>query len=139
MKRIARFLACTSMAICMSAQAQGPQDIEQAKAAAANWLALADSNRHASTWTEAAESFQKAVPQSDWTQALQALRVPLGPLQGRTVKSATFTKNLPGAPEGDYVVIAFASVFANKADAVETVIPARAKDGSWKVSGYFIR
>lgn len=139
MSRISQFLACASMAICMSAHAQSQQDIEQAKTSASNWLALADSNRHASTWTEAAESFQKAVPQSDWTQALQALRLPLGPLQGRTVKSATFTKNLPGAPEGDYVVIAFASVFANKADAVETVIPARAKDGSWKVSGYFIR
>ena len=51
MKRIARFLACTSMAICLSAHAQSPKDIEQAKATtAANWLALADSSRHASTW-----------------------------------------------------------------------------------------
>lgn len=139
MKRISRFLACASMAICMTAQAQSAQDVEQAKAAAGNWLALADSNRHASTWSEASEPFQKAVSQSDWTQTLQAVRAPLGPLKSRTVKSATFAKNPPGAPEGEYVVIVYASVFANKPDAMETVTPARAKDGSWKVSGYFIR
>ncbi|WP_056390911.1 DUF4019 domain-containing protein [Massilia sp. Root418] len=139
MKRISKFLACVSLAVCMSAQAQSAQDIEQAKAAATSWLALADSNRHASTWTEAAEPFRKAVSQSDWTQTLQAIRTPLGALKSRSVKSATFAKNLPGGPEGDYVVITFASVYANKADTVETVTPARTKDGSWKVSGYYIR
>jgi len=139
MKRISRFLACASIAVCMTAQAQSAQDVEQAKTAAGNWLALADSNRHASTWTEAAEPFQKAVSQSDWTQTLQALRAPLGQLKSRTVKSATFAKNPPSAPEGEYVVITYASTFANKPDVVETVTPARAKDGSWKVSGYFFR
>lgn len=139
MKRIVQLLACAGMAVCMSAQAQGPQDIEQAKTAAMNWLALADSNRHASAWTEAAEPIQKALSQSDWTQSQQALRAPLGKLKSRTVKSATFTKTLPGAPEGDYVVIAFASVFTNKPDTVETIIPARTADGSWKVVGYFVR
>ncbi|KQV80906.1 hypothetical protein ASD15_13525 [Massilia sp. Root351] len=127
------------MTLSLTAQAQSAQDVEQAKAAAGSWLALADSNRAASTWTEAAEPFQKAVSQSDWTQALQALRAPLGPLKSRTVKSATFAKNPPGAPEGEYVVIVYASTFANKPDAVETVTPARAKDGNWKVSGYFLR
>jgi hypothetical protein len=46
---------------------------------------------------------------------------------------------LPGAPAGDYVVIQYATQFANKDKAVETVVPMRTPDGSWKVSGYFIR
>jgi hypothetical protein len=29
--------------------------------------------------------------------------------------------------------------FANKAGATETVVPMRDADGSWKVSGYFIK
>src|SRR6187402_2269643 len=29
--------------------------------------------------------------------------------------------------------------FANKASAVETVTPMRDKDGSWKVSGYYVK
>jgi hypothetical protein len=139
MKRISQLLAGASLAACMAAHAQSAQDLEQAKTAASNWLALADSNSHASTWTEAAEPLQKAVTQSDWTQALQGLRAPLGQLKRREVQSATFAKNLPGAPKGDYVVIVFASQFANQPAAVETVTPMRTKDGSWKVSGYYLR
>lgn len=139
MKRVLRVLACASMALCMTAQAQSAEDVEQAKAAAESWLALADSDRHASAWAEAAEPLQKAVTQADWTQTLQGLRAPLGELKRRTVQSATFAKDLPGAPEGDYVVIVFASQFANRPAAVETVTPMRTQDGSWKVSGYYLR
>jgi ferric-dicitrate binding protein FerR (iron transport regulator) len=139
MKSIVRFLACASMAFCLTAQAQSAEDVEQAKAAAETWLALADSNHHASAWAEAAEPLQQAVTQADWTQALQGLRAPLGQLKRRTVQSATFTKELPGAHAGDYVVIVFASQFANRPTAVETVTPMRTKDGSWKVSGYYLR
>jgi hypothetical protein len=46
---------------------------------------------------------------------------------------------LPGAPDGEYVVIHFHTVFANKADAIETVTPMRGRDGRWRVSGYFVR
>ncbi len=52
---------------------------------------------------------------------------------------ATFTRTVPGAPDGEYVVIQFDTQFENKAAAVETVTPMREKDGSWRVSGYFIK
>jgi hypothetical protein len=45
---------------------------------------------------------------------------------------------LPGAPEGEYVVIQYETQFEHKAGAIETVTPLREKDGSWRVSGYFI-
>jgi len=47
--------------------------------------------------------------------------------------------SLPGAPDGDYVVIQFQTSFANKASAVETITPMRDRDGAYRVSGYFIR
>jgi len=46
---------------------------------------------------------------------------------------------MPGAPDGKYVIIQYDTVFENKASAVETVTPMVDPDGSWRVSGYFIR
>jgi len=57
----------------------------------------------------------------------------------RKVKSTTYKTALPGAPDGEYVVIEFESVFENKKAAVETVTPMMDKDGKWQVSGYFIK
>jgi hypothetical protein len=37
------------------------------------------------------------------------------------------------------VVIQFNTRFENKAAAIETVTPMHEKDGSWRVSGYFIK
>jgi len=55
------------------------------------------------------------------------------------LKSASYTKTLPGAPDGEYVVIQYDSSFEHKQSAVETVIPMLDKDGQWRVSGYVIR
>jgi len=47
--------------------------------------------------------------------------------------------SMPGAPDGEYVVIQFESSFANKKSAVETVTPMKGEDGVWRVSGYYIK
>jgi hypothetical protein len=44
-----------------------------------------------------------------------------------------------GRSDGEYVVIQFDTQFENKAAAVETIAPMHEKDGSWRVSGYFIK
>jgi hypothetical protein len=67
------------------------------------------------------------------------VRDPLGAVKSRSLKSAAFSHNPPGAPAGDYVMLQYDTQFANKGKAVETVVPMRTPDGSWKVSGYFIR
>ena len=71
--------------------------------------------------------------------AAGAARGPLGKLISRKEKSATFATSLPGAPDGQYVVIQYDSVFEHKRTAVETITPMLEKDGSWRVSGYFIK
>jgi hypothetical protein len=48
-------------------------------------------------------------------------------------------QSLPGAPDGEYVVIQFKTAFENKKFAIETVTPMLDGDGKWRVSGYFIR
>lgn len=87
----------------------------------------------------AAAYFKKAVDQPGWQKQLDAARTPLGKLISRTLKSAKYATSLPGAPDGEYVVIQFDTSFQNKQSAVETVTPMKEPDGRWRVSGYVIR
>lgn len=119
--------------------AQDDQKTTDAKAAAVRWLQLADQGNYAASWDQAAEPMRAAVTRPGWEDALKAVRTPLGAVRARTPTSAVYTKSLPGAPDGEYVVIQFVTEFEHKANAVETVTPMREKDGSWKVSGYFIK
>jgi hypothetical protein len=63
----------------------------------------------------------------------------LGKLLSRKLKSATYKTTMPGAPDGEYVVIQYDSSFEHKQAAVETVTPMLDKDGKWRVSGYYIK
>ncbi len=110
-----------------------------AVAAAEEWLTMVDDGKYVQSWKEAAQYFKNAVKQEQWEQSLQAVRNPLGKLISREVKSKTYTTSLPGAPDGEYVVIQFKSSFENKKSAIETVTPMMDKDAKWRVSGYYIR
>jgi uncharacterized protein DUF4019 len=116
---------------------QKPQELAQQSAE--SWLALADAGKYAESWDESSELFRNAVTKEQWQKTLNATLSPLGKMQSRKLKSATYTKTLPGAPDGEYVVIQYDSSFVNKKSAVETVTPMLDKDGKWRVSGYFIR
>lgn len=111
---------------------------DMALAAAEHWLSLTDKGDYAQSWKEAAEFFRSAVKQDQWEQSLNAARKPLGNLISRKVTSRTLKTSLPGAPDGEYVVIQFETSFENKKSAVETVTPMRENDGKWRVSGYYI-
>jgi predicted transcriptional regulator len=112
--------------------------VSAAQAAAKGWLAEIDAGRYGDSWEHASTLMRKAVSKSDWEKAASSVRGPVGALKSRTIQSATFTKSLPGAPDGEYVVIVYDTKF-EKANAVETVTPMREKDGSWKVSGYYVK
>jgi hypothetical protein len=118
--------------------ASGPNEAA-GEAAARTWLATVDAGSYAQSWTDAAAAFKKAVDQPTWQKQLDAVRTPLGKVVSRTVSSRKYTKTVPGAPDGDYVVITFDTVFEKKASAVETVTPMKDPDGTWRVSGYFIK
>lgn len=138
--RLTQTLVLTLFALSgVSALAQDAESVAQAQATATRWVALADAGQFAASWDEAAGPFQAAIAKSRWEAALQAVRSPLGAVKSRTLRSAEFTTSLPGAPDGQYVVVRFDTQFENKAAAVETVTPMKDKDGNWRVSGYFIK
>jgi len=106
---------------------------------AEKWLATVDGGKYADSWEGAALYFRNAITKEQWEKSLQAVRTPLGKVKLRQVQSKSYNTSLPGAPDGEYVVILFATSFENKASAIETVTPMLDKDGKWRVSGYFIR
>ena len=110
-----------------------------AKNSTLSWLSLTDSGQYEESWNAAASLFQAAISSSDWTQSLTAARTPLGQLKSRDTLSATFSRTLPGAPDGEYVVFQFSTSFQNKASAVETVTAMKDADDAWRVAGYFIK
>ena len=110
-----------------------------AQTAAESWLKLIDGGNYAASWDEAAKVFKNSVKKGEWGQMVNGVRTPLGKLVSRKLKARNYTEKMPGAPDGQYVVIQYDTVFENKAAAVETVVPMADPDGTWRVSGYFIR
>jgi serine/threonine protein kinase/tetratricopeptide (TPR) repeat protein len=118
-----------------------PRTAEQTAAvtAAQQWLVGIDAGNYAESWTDAAEFFHGAITQDKWISALESVRKPLGELKIRTVNSAVTETQMPGAPDGRYVVMQFETAFADKNSAIETVTFSLEKDGQWRASGYYIK
>ena len=116
------------------------QKIEKlAQEAAESWLALVDAGKYSQSWNEAASFFKQKVTAEQWASAVKSAREPLGKLESRKLKHYQYTQTMPGAPDGDYVILQFDTSFANKKAAIETVTPMKDKDGRWRVSGYYIK
>ena len=103
------------------------------------WLKLVDEGKYSETWDEAAQYFKNAITKEQWKTSLESVRNPLGKVLSRNLKSKKYTKTLPGAPDGEYVVIQYETSFQNKQQAIETITPMLDKDGKWRVSGYYIK
>jgi hypothetical protein len=110
-----------------------------AQVAAEVWLGLVDAGRYGDSWDEAAALFRGAITRDQWQASAKGARAPFGANQARALKSATYATSLPGAPDGEYVVLQFEASFEHKKQAIETVTPMKDPDGAWRVSGYFIR
>jgi hypothetical protein len=110
-----------------------------AERATLEWLELTDRGDAVASWQAAASLFRRAVSQDQWKQSLAAAREPLGAVTSRQLGNARAATELPGAPDGEYVVFQFTTTFEHKRTATETVTPMRDSDGEWRVSGYFIR
>lgn len=121
------------------ALAQTSEKETAAIAAAKEWLDLVDSSHYGQSWKQAADYFRTSVTKEEWRDSLMAVRTPLGRVRSRNIKSAVPVSSLPGAPDGDFVVIQFETSFKSKESAVETVTPMLEKDGRWRVTGYYIR
>ena len=116
------------------------QDKEgEAVNAAQSWLAGIDVGNYSEAWNTAAGTIKTAVTLQQWEQTMSAVRRPLGKLTTREIGIKQYLTSLPGAPDGEYVIIQFKTSFEFKKAAVETVTVMREKEGIWRVSGYYIQ
>jgi len=138
-RRIACLVTIGLIFSAITALAADSKKEAAALSAAEQWLTMVDSGKYAESWKKAAEFFRNAVQPQQWEQSMQTAREPLGNLISRKVKTKAYKSSLPGAPDGEYVVIQFESSFEKKKVAVETVTPMMGKDGIWRVSGYYIK
>jgi hypothetical protein len=142
--RIRTILASAALLVTLfacslkTAHAQ-PKPEQLAQQSAESWLALVDSGKYAESWQQAASMFKAHVTKDQWQSMVGSVRDPLGKNTSRKLKSAKYTTSLPGAPDGQYVVIQYDSSFEHKQSAIETITPMLDKDGQWRVSGYFIK
>lgn len=121
-----------------SAEISTKQKVNDAVGAAQSWLAVVDSGEYLKSWGETGNLFQSQLSDSQWTNALNNARKPLGKKISRKETSADYKTSLPGVPDGEYVVIVFQSNFENKKNAIETVTVVFEKN-QWRVIGYFIK
>jgi len=128
------------LGFCLSDNSMASDDkTGKAIEAAKKWVELIDQGKYGESWETAAEYFKNAAAKERWEQMLNGVRKPLGRLVSRDLKSKTYQKSLPGAPDGEYVVIQFRTSFENKKSAIETITPMLDGDGQWRVSGYYIK
>ena len=124
---------------CNVAAAADDLDTSAGMAAVTEWLASIDRGAYGEGWDRAAQRFRESIDRPKWEIAADAARRPAGVVISRKLRTATFARALPGAPEGEYVVIQYDTVFEKVPLAAETVTSEREKDGAWRVSGYWIK
>ena len=132
-----------ALSCCLLAAAATPARAAEASEAAAlqaaeAWLKLIDTGQYGVSWDGASSSFRKAVPRSTWEKKAAAVREPLGKVLERKVSSQELTHELPGAPDGTYVVLIFDTRFEHKERGHETVIMTL-DGGRFRAASYFIR
>ena len=133
-----RALSLTCAVWIFSNSTQADEKTDAAVVAAKEWLAVVDSKEYKKSWHEAAPFFKEHVKEKQWEEQISTVRGLLGKAESREFIDAQFTTTLPGAPQGEYAVIRFKTNFSGKPNSVETITPMMA-NGSWRVSGYFIK
>lgn len=140
MKAILSFVLVLSVSLSAFSQAEDhSKDEKAAVKAAEKWLQIVDKGSYAESWDGTAEYFKGNMTKDGWDAALKGILPAMGKMQSRELVSSRYLKRMPGAPDGEYVMIRFKTSFENKADAIETVTPQKGEDGKWRVCGYFIK
>jgi serine/threonine protein kinase len=113
-------------------------EIQPVISAAENWLTMVDARDYSGSWKESSAFVQGAITEQRFTNALDTYRNPLGDLLSRKMVSSQRLTQMPGMPDGRYVVMQFETSFANKKSAIETVTFVL-ENGQWKSASYLIK
>jgi hypothetical protein len=111
---------------------------QAAERQALGFLGYLDHGRFADSYAYTGMLIRAQLDRDSYAKQLEKARSGVGALLSRELMNATYATTLPGAPDGQYVVLNYGANFANRQQAEETVTLAFAK-GYWRVSGYYIK
>ena len=97
---------------------------------ARQWLILVDDKNYTQSWSQAGKAFQAKQKADAWAAAASDKRGALGAVASRDLKSIDLGRT-------DIAVVKYDTVFARKAQAVETVTLAF-ENGGWLVTDYSV-
>jgi hypothetical protein len=107
--------------------------------AAEAWMKLVDQDQFGKAWENTTAFYREVSTRESMVQSLTAYRKALGRMVSRKKTSASYQAVLPFMPEGEYVVIQYASSFEKKKSLVETTIVALDTDGVWRITEYIFK
>ncbi len=111
--------------------------ITAASKAAVAWLGLLDAGKYDQAWEATSAIFKMQVKREEWNKGITRLRAPLGGAVSRSANAAGYQTKWAHAPDGQYVLIEYATKFPKYA-ATEMIAMALDQDGVWRVGGYSI-
>jgi hypothetical protein len=142
-------LALAGAAPSLAQQAAGPPQAEPgadphiveeqaAERQALGFLGYLDHGRFADSYAYTGMLIRSQLDREAFASEVEKARAGTGAIQSRELIDAGYATSVPGAPEGQYVVLHYHSSFAKRADTVETLTLAFA-NGYWRVSGWYIK
>ena len=111
---------------------------QAAERQALGFLGYLDRGRYADSYAYTGMLIRAQLDRDSFAKQLEKARAGTGALLSRELIDAGYATTVPGAPDGQYVVLHYSASFANRQEAVETMTLAFAK-GYWRVSGYYIK
>ena len=136
---LCKCIVISAFVMVLGCNYHGSEADNEAKKGASDWLALLDKGRLKESWKEASGYFQVLITQDRWNEALLGFRTPLGEVVSRSLGGTRHEKELPGAPNGKYIIVRYTTHFKHKANGNEIVVMMEEKGGSWRVAGYYIK
>ena len=117
-----------------------PHAVEEqaAQRQALGFLGYLDHGRFADSYAYTGMLIRSQLDRDAFASQVEKARAGTGTVQSRELIDAGYSTTVPGAPEGQYVVLHYHSSFANRPDTVETLTLAMAK-GYWRVDGWYIK
>jgi hypothetical protein len=105
---------------------------------ASSYLELLDQGKFQEAWHSTNLLFQALNDQQKWEEKTRAVRNAYGLSNGREIRKASYRSSYRNAPDGDYFIIQYNSVFEHKLKGIETVVLQCTADKACTVIDYVI-
>ncbi len=143
-RRVFSFACSALFAVLAVVVAQGqtadPHLAEEqaAQRQALGFLGYLDQGRYEDSYAYTGMLIRTSLDRESFAKQIENARTGAGAVVSRSLMDASYSTSVPSAPDGEYVTLHYGTSFANRQEAVETVVLAFAKS-YWRVSGYFIK